>query len=195
MKKICYATSLLFSFFITFYVYSQSCPKHGSATTEDKKHLNVWKNHSSRIPSTQAQPLPLNMLITRSNKPDVHKFQEGAYVVTEGYIIDFGEQGPESCNCNRASKSLKNGDVHIALALSPRSTKKNCIVIEITPSFKKLHPDYDKYLVIGSKVRVYGYLIYDLLHESNATNTCNACGNVWRKTCWEVYPITKIEVL
>ena len=152
-KSLLFITKLLL-LFISLQGYAQRCPSHGSATTDEKKHLNIWKNHSAKVPSIQPQVLPLNKLITRSNKPDFNKFQEGAYIVTEGYIIDFGEQGAESCNCNKASKSKKNGDVHIALVLSPRASKKNCVVVEITPSFKKLHPDYASYLVRGSKVRV-----------------------------------------
>lgn len=174
---------------------SQRCPPSGNGKTTKEKHLNILKNHSARIPVKQSQVLPLNLFITRSHKPDSSKFKEGAYVTVEGYILDFAEEGPESCNCNKGSKSKKTGDVHIALALSSKSKKSNCMIVEITPSFKKLHPDYQKYLVEKSKVRITGYLVYDYLHEANAATTCGSCTNVWRKTCWEIHPITKIEVL
>jgi hypothetical protein len=195
MKTSYYFRIILFLLVLSFSGFSQQCPPSGSGKNDKEKHLNILKNHSSRVPSKAAQVLPLNMLITRSHKPDRDKFQEGAYVVVEGYIIDFAEEGKESCNCNKGSKTLKTGDVHIALALRANASKQNCIVVEITPSFKKLHPNYSEYLVRGARVKVYGYLVYDFLHESNAATTCSSCTNVWRKTCWEVHPITKIEIM
>jgi len=116
-------------------------------------------------------------------------------VVIEGFLISFEEEGPESCNCNKATKAKKNGDVHMYLALVKNAPKKNCIVIEITPNFKKKHPDYQNLFQKNARVRVTGYLLYDYLHEANAFTTCTSCNNVWRKTCWEVHPITKLEII
>lgn len=174
--------------------YSQ-CPPEGTATDPEHKDLNKRKNKSASIPSWTPQKVPLNMLITKSKKNDEKKFFNGAYVFTEGYLISSEEEGPESCNCNKATKAKKNGDVHIYLGLVPNAPKKNCIVIEITPKYKKLHSDYSDNLVKNAHVRVEGYLLFDSEHKGNAANTCESCGNVWRKTCWEIHPVTKLDLI
>ena len=105
------------------------------------------------------------------------------------------EQGPESCNCGRASKREKDGDVHMYLSVKTDDEKKNSMVVEITPAFKKKFPDYEMYLEKNIKLRVYGYLFYDTEHEGNAFTTCQRCRSVWRKTNWEIHPITENEII
>lgn len=82
-----------------------------------------------------------------------------------GFIVDFKEEGKETSNCGKATIKKKDGDVHIYFGLVPDAAKRNCKVVEITPAFKKLHPDYETLLKKGSKVKAYGYLIYDYLHD------------------------------
>ena len=60
----------------------------------------------------------------------------GAYVYTDGILVSFEEEGPESCNCQMAQKKDKDGDVHMSLGLKANAPKKNCIVVEITPASK-----------------------------------------------------------
>jgi len=172
------------------------CPNYGSATDPDYQALNKGKNKSVKIPETWTiQPLPLNMLINSTKKNDANLYQNGAYVYTDGYLISAEEEGPESCNCNKAIKAKKNGDVHIYLGLAPNAVNKKCIIVEITPAYKKVHPDYAEALVKNKKVRVEGLLLFDFDHKGNTVNTCQSCGNVWRKTCWEIHPVTKITPL
>ncbi|HEX2683770.1 MAG TPA: hypothetical protein VHL77_07550 [Ferruginibacter sp.] len=175
---------------------AQSCSKSGDAKTPEKRKLNVFKNagvtvNSSRIP----EDLPLNKLITKKKRKDRQLFMDGAYVVTEGYLISFEEEGGESCNCQKAKISLKNGDVHMYVGLKKDALKKDCIVVEITPDFKKKHPEYATLLEENSKIRITGFLLYDFIHEKDAINTCNSCSLAWRKTCWEIHPVTDIEIL
>jgi hypothetical protein len=132
--------------FCYFQVLSQPCPKSGTAKTPKDKKLNIAKNRSVNVLNNpDPEFLALNKLITTKKKQDKDLFLDGAYVVTEGFLISFEEEGAESCNCNKASESKKNGDVHMYLALVKNAPKKNCIVIEITPSFKKKHSDYEEH--------------------------------------------------
>jgi len=199
--RLCNRNSLKLFFVFTFFLiqafaFAQPCPKYGSATTPEKKKLNILKNAGVNVSATKIpEKLPLKNLLPARKRIDRHLYADGAYVVTEGFLISFEEEGPESCNCNKAKKSLKNGDVHIYLGLKKNALKKNCIVIEITPPFKKKHPDYESMLEENIKVRVKGYLLYDFLHEKDAINTCNSCDRAWRKTCWEIHPVTDIEKL
>jgi hypothetical protein len=189
MKTIYLLINILF---FSLNGFSQ-CPPEGSATNPEEQHLNVEKNKSSKIKRTTPEIIPLRNIIIKNPKPDRRKFIEETYVSITGFIIDFVEEGKETCNCGKASKKMKTGDMHINLGLVADAAKKNCMIVEITPSFKKLHPDYATMLQKGNKVTVTGYLIYDFLHEGQSLSTCTSCKGAWRKTCWEIHPVVKIE--
>lgn len=172
------------------------CPNYGNATKPREKKLNIAKNRSVTVSqSKKAEYIPLNHLITTKRKEDSALYTTGMYAYTEGFLISFEEEGPESCNCNTASIKAKNGDVHMYLGLIPNAPKKNCIVVEITPKYKKKHPEYATQLIKGKKVRIFGYMLYDFLHRGQSFNTCKSCNGIWRKTSWEIHPITAIEEL
>jgi len=195
MKKTLFIIIFVCSFLNSF---TQVCPPEGDATRENKKELNRKKNKDVNIDSLQEpEELELRKLLPSVRRKNDRKlWKEGAYVVMEGYLVDFAEQGPESCNCGEARVADKNGDVHMFLGLAKNSAKKNCLVIEITPKFKDMFPDYkEQFLKKKAKIRVYGYLFYDFPHEKDAFTTCNACTHIWRKTPWEVHPITAIEII
>ena len=193
MRKT-FITSALLLF--TLFSIAQPCPKSGDATTPEKKKLNIAKNKGVTVSSTKVPEfLPLKNLMPTHQRIDRNLYADGAYVYTEGFLTSFEEEGPESCNCGKAKKSLKDGDVHMYLGLKKNAVKKNCIVVEITPAFKKKHPDYALLLQKNAKVKITGYLLYDFLHEKDAFTTCTSCDGIWRKTCWEIHPITDIEIL
>jgi len=185
---------LIILLFIQIFSYGQ-CPKYGSATHKKEQDLNRQKNKSSRVPRFAAGKLPLRQIITSTKEDDDDKYWPGSYIFTEGYLVAFEEQGPESSNCKESTKTDKNGDVHMFIGLVPNAVKRNCMIVEVTPSFKQLHPNYDFSTMKKQKVRVYGYLMYDFEHTGNSVNYCKSCRLVWRKTCWEIHPVTKIELL
>lgn len=156
--------------------------------------LNIKKNRSVQNPMAMPSLWDIMPVIKASRHNDKKDFSEDLYVYIQGYIVDFDEQGPEPCNCNKASKDLKNGNVRVYIGLKPRARKHNCVVAEITPDFKRLYPNYEKHLIKGSKVKVAGYLIYDLQYKENTTNTSTKRRrDLWRKTNWEIHPIVNIE--
>jgi len=174
---------------------AQPCPKAGDASTPEKKQLNVFKNTGMGTGSRVPELLPLRNLLPSVKRKDRNLFMNGAYVSTEGILVSFEEEGPESCNCQLATKREKDGDVHMYLGLKDNAAKKNCIVVEITPAFKKKHPQYADLLHANSKVRITGFLLYDFIHEKDALATCTHCAGAWRKTCWEIHPVTAVELL
>ena len=184
-------------FFLAHYVCFSQCKPEGSAKDAEEKVLNVEKNKSVEIPDAKPKVMRLNSFITKKSKPDRNKFTEGIYVCVSGYVVDYKEQGKETSNCEQADARKKTGDVHIYFGLKPDATKKNCMIVEITPEYKKLHPDYTTELknAKGNKVKFYGYLIYDYLHEGESLSMCTSCSHAWRKTCWEIHPIVKMEIL
>lgn len=192
MKTFLFAFSLLS---LSFLSTGQVCPKYGNSPKGPKRALNTLKNASVNVTGNRVpEPLPLKNLITSKKRADKGLYMDGAYVSTEGYLISFEEEGPEACNCNKANASLKNGDVHMYIGLKENAVKKDCIVVEITPAFKKKHPDYETMLGRNIKVKITGFLLYDFIHEKDALNTCTSCSKAWRRTCWEIHPITEIEL-
>ena len=197
MKRIKLLLSLHILFF-AFFVFTSSaqnpCPKSGSAKTTKQKELNVAKNKSvttSKTPSFIA----LDSLVSDTKQDDKDWFTSGDYITTEGFLINAIEEGPESCNCGEADAGDKTGDVHMYLGLTKSAKPKDCLIIEITPAFKKKNPDYEKYLTVKKKIRVTGFLLYDYIHRKDALMTCKKCKKVWRNNSWEIHPITKIIIL
>ena len=188
---------LLFSFFLVNKITAQDpCPESGSATTEKGMQLNIAKNRSITVDSSHIPVfIALQDMISGTKEDDEGWFTVGDYIVTEGFLINAIEEGGESCNCDQADAALKNGDVHMYLGRTKTSKTKNCIIIEITPAFKNENPDYEKYMTAKQKIRVTGYLLYDYIHRKDALMTCKKCTNIWRNNCWEIHPITKIEIL
>lgn len=180
---------------------NSECPPEGKEKPNAKrqlnkkeKELNVLKNYDVEINNSNAVFWNLDNILNSPRHDDENEFNNGRYVYAEGYIIDTEEQGPESCNCHNGDADLRTGDVHIYFSNNTDAEKSECIVVEVTPKYKKLHPNYETQLIKNKKIKIYGYLLYDYIHERNSVNKCKTCGkNVWRKTCWEIHPIVKIE--
>ncbi len=96
-------------------------------------------------------------LIKSKKRNDRKLYLDGAYVITEGYLISYEEEGPESCNCNKAKAKLKTGDVHMYIGLKEIALKINCIVVEIIPDFKKKHQDYEELLAENIRFGLPGF--------------------------------------
>lgn len=199
MKKSLHLLLLVFlsAFFVHTAIAQSTCPKWGKATSAKGKALNINKNRSVTVSSSKTpRSLPLDSMIAINKQDDRDWFTVGNYVVTEGFLINALEEGGESCNCDEADATLKNGDVHMYLGLTKTAKPKDCIIIEITPAFKKKHPDYAKFLTLKKKIRVTGFLLYDYIHRKDASMTCTTnCKKAWRNNSWEIHPITNIKVL
>src|ERR1041384_1635966 len=126
--------SLSFVMLLSGLFLHAQCPPEGNATDSKEMQLNRNKNRSVSVGRKIPEPVKLSTFLGGQRRNDENMFFEGAYVSTEGYLtVKPEEQGPETCNCQEASESKKDGDVHMFLGLQPDAPKKNCIVIEITP--------------------------------------------------------------
>ena len=121
----------------------------------------------------------------------------------DGYISEVKAGGIESCNCHADTPELM--DTHIYVSTSTNATdslKKNSAIIEITPrirtQMKAKGEDWTtealKKKLKGKHVRISGWLFYDKEHENAAENIAVRPNN-WRKTCWEIHPVTKIDLI
>ena len=108
-------------------------------------------------------------------------------VRTEGYLIAVKQTGPETCN----GKNDSLRDYHIWIGASPDDVKSSSLIIEITPYYKELHPEWRlRYLQAlceqHSKVRVSGWILWDEEHPEEVDKS--------RGSQWEIHPVTTFEI-
>ena len=182
---------------------NSKCNQYGNLDSLSKKgKLNALKNRPI-IEKKHATKIDLTDFLNDGEDSAFFKndFIQN-YVFTEGYIVSGEDMGPESCNCDLAKKGNHDGDIHFYIASSPNATKYQSMIAEVTPAYRVKFGSPDAVVYNGKKVRVYGYLFYDVEHRKNSINTCKTCDkknpnphSIWRKTCWEIHPVVKIEVL
>ena len=191
MKRI-----ILLIFAITFSVtvFAQTvkpCPVEGTAKTDKDKIANRYKNRD--IENADEIDTTITLIKMLAPGEDSKRFNPDSFVKITGYIVEVKPGGIESCNCLSTDDQLQ--DKHIYVGLTPNAAKSNCIIVEVTPKWKKLNPNFNFKLFIGKKVNIYGYIFFDAEHKGNARNTCDHCANIWRATCNEIHPVTEIELI
>ncbi len=117
---------------------------------------------------------------------------EGVPVQVTGYLVAIKPQtrgSGESTNCywTRAAEV----DWHVALVEQPGDGEAEAIVVETTPRIRVNHPKWTvtrlrPWVDSGDPVRISGWLLFDPAHRNHLGR--------YRRTLWEVHPITKIEV-
>ena len=203
MKK--HALILLFSLIaVSLSAQEINCPKEGSTTKTKYKILNTKKNRTETpAPSDVDSTISLASFFQKGS--DETRFDETRAATIEGYIYDIKIGGIESCNCREKDQNLR--DVHVEIVLKKtHKTKKQRFIAEITPRFRdatfaklgieKTNKELKK-LLKGKKVKITGWLLFDEEHklESYSIDPKDTKGRKnWRATCWEIHPITNIEV-
>ena len=211
MKKLLFICTLLV---VTNLNYAQQnihskekCTDEGSGKpggkelSKDQKEFNKKKNKIAAAPNDKPKIVSINDILQGKKKvEDKDSWEEGTYIeINDAFLMDAKQQGGEECNCYEADSDPSKGDIHINISTEDNIAKKNndyFMVVELTPSYKQLHPNFDSELkkLKDKKVTVRGYLFYDYDHKQNSVNYCTKCTGkaIWRKTCWEIHPITFI---
>jgi hypothetical protein len=174
------------------------CKPQGTAKPAAIKTVNKFKNRTDPpadgdIDSTAT----LTKMLKIGDDTDRFDDDQGAEIV--GYVYDVKPGGLETCNC----KNPDELDTHIELVPSPSlNDKTRRVIVEVTPRWReKMATDGADWSTDAIKakfnhkwVRVRGWLLFDIEHVGNASHTSPGGSNIWRATCWEVHPITSIEV-
>ncbi|HEY5536454.1 MAG TPA: hypothetical protein VIL99_16160 [Ignavibacteria bacterium] len=199
---------LLFLLFTFSFIQAQDtineCPPEGSTESAKYQALNKLKNRF-KLPTVADfdKTITLDKILTPGN--DEERFDESKAVVIEGYIFNIKIGGIESCNCRAKSQEFR--DVHVEIVPTAKTkTYKKRVIAEITPRLRKkiftklgvTNNKELKKLLKGKKVRITGWLMFDIEHnlESYNIDPKNKKGRKnWRATCWEIHPITDIEVV
>jgi hypothetical protein len=183
------------------------CSVYGTGTPTNEKGLaNKLKNRFT-FPDEDAdidtdvsfEALTTLKATSTDPKSEMEKaFKQEKAGVIAGYIVDVIPGGEESCNCKATKPEFK--DTHIYIGATPAAKKSESVIVEITPRIRMLKAkegvDWsttELKKLKGKFVHVTGWLFFDGEHWPNAADNPKAKGNVWRKTCWELHPVTDLQ--
>ncbi len=176
----------------------------GNAKKNNVKALNRLKNRYNNPNSSDFNTrVSLSSLLQTSD--DTERFTTDKAVTIEGYVFKVKAGGKETCNCTTAVDRYK--DIHIELVADYNHAGENDrVVVEVTPRLKRqifnqlgiasITTRNLKNAIEGRTIRVKGWLFFDEEHTENAYNTNpDNVENNWRATCWELHPVTSIEII
>ncbi len=168
----------------------------GDALLNKEKNRYTAPTTPSDLSVAQVRSIPSALLTESGRSKRAYWSRESAnYVGVQehrgvritGYLIHAKESGPESCN--GYSDSLR--DYHIWISDVPTNDKADGIIVEITPRWKLVHPEWRLHAIERlaqqhAHVRVTGWLMWDEEHPDEVGKS--------RGSQWEVHPVTNFEV-
>jgi hypothetical protein len=185
-------------------INGQPCGMHGSSQSGTPEYdLNPLKNRYNLPTNADIdRTITLQNLVARTSTSNAFKVSQAVDIT--GYVLDVKVGGIESCNCHSKTPDLR--DTHIEITLSPSNTGPgDRFIAEITPRMRQMMKNQGidwstqalEKTIKGKMVRIRGWLFYDAEHEqqSFANDPDDNIGiKNWRATCWEVHPITFLEI-
>ena len=177
------------------------CDIHGSANPHRPEYkLNEYKNrYAFPKKDDYIEGITLNQLILGNNEND---FPIDKAVILSGYVFNVKMGGIETCNCRNQEEKYR--DTHIELTPDEEHIGPEFrVIVEVTPRIRAIMAvkgiDWSteelKNTLIGHKIKVEGWLFYDAEHESQSFATNPAGERNWRASCWEIHPVTNINIL
>jgi hypothetical protein len=181
------------------------CPEKGSSSNPSLIALDIQKNRAT-VPAADSIDPDVTLAAMLSPGNDIDRFDATKGAIVEGIVIRVKEGSVETCNCH--ARDPIDQDTHIELALSPDAPPTQRVVTEVTPRFRKRMKDAGVDWstatlqgangsdgIVGKWVRITGWLFFDEPHERISENTNPGGARNVRATCWEIHPITALEVL
>ena len=174
------------------------CPPEGTAHDPVGQALNDLKNRA--IAPTTIDP-NVTLAAMLADGGDTNRFRSEQAATVAGYVVKVMQGGhPESANCGNLSKRYT--DTHIQIGLTPTAPDSQTVVVEVTPHWRETMKaqgvdwgtDTLKASITGHWVQVTGWLMFDTAHAMESTNSNTPGVSAWRKTAWEVHPITAMVV-
>ncbi len=179
----------------------RNCGLEGDAKREDVRALNTLKNRYTFPDSNDFdRSVTLQAMLAPGN--DRNRFSDHKAVSITGYVYDVKAGGDESCNCHERNPGYR--DTHIEIVLPGNNAEeKQCVIVEITPRMREImakkgmdwSTDNLRRTIKNHLVCVKGWLLFDEEHITQAENTDPNNPRDWRATCWEIHPVTSIDVV
>jgi hypothetical protein len=181
------------------------CPLTGNVSPRASNHdatveLNRNKNRSDSPKKSDIDPgVTLSAMLAPG--ADTTRFKVGQAAQITGYVHDAKVGGVETANCK--AKAQIDRDTHIELVIDPGDdgpTRR--VIVEVTPRIRALVAkkglDWSTEAlqrdIIGQTITVTGWMIFDIEHTAQAENTAHGNPSNWRATCWEIHPVTDLQI-
>jgi len=178
-----------------------SCPPQGDAKQAAARALNPLKRRMAEPRAAQIDPR-VTLAAILAPGDDTDRWDTRRAAVIEGYVADVKVGGIESVNCHTRDAAYR--DTHIEITAEPlKRDEGTYVIVEVTPQVRqeKAREGTDwstgtlRKTLLGQRVRITGWLLFDVEHKPNATNTASPDAHIWRATVWEIHPVTGIEIL
>ncbi len=179
----------------------RDCGLEGDARSERVKELDVLKNRYT-FPDSIDFDRAVTLQSILAAGEDRNRFNDHKAIDITGYVYDVKVGGVETCNCHERNPAYR--DTHIELVLPGNNDdEKQCVIVEVTPRMREVmaakgldwSTDNLRNTIKNHTVRVKGWLLFDEEHIKQAENTDPDNPKDWRATCWEIHPVTSIEVI
>lgn len=179
----------------------RGCLPEGSAQQEFRRQSNRRKNRvTAPAPGDIDSAATLAALLATGDDRTRWSDARGASIVA--YVVDVKRGGEETVNCGETD--VRHRDTHIDVVLHPDTSEPKTVrlVVEVTPRWRvhmaQQGRDWSTAALEQALerrwVRFTGWLFYDLEHADEAENTNPGGDWNWRRTAWEVHPVTAIRV-
>ncbi len=181
------------------------CQPQGDDSNPSIIALDLQKNRPT-APTADDIDLDVTLAAMLSPGDDSSRFDATKGASVEGIVIRVKAGSVESCNCH--ARDQVDQDTHIELALSAGAPATQRVVVEVTPRLRKqmkavgvdwstaaLSGQNGAASIVGKWVRITGWLFFDEVHVDVAENTNPGGEHNVRATCWEIHPITGLDVL
>lgn len=166
--------------------------------------LNVMKNRY-RSPESFDRSITLEQMSMPGDDSRRWTTQKDLGARVSGYVAFMIQNFEgESCNCFKIDDA--HSDTHIDLVVSEKTANDFAthVIVEVTPRMKFLAKKRGLNWSTASLMKqfnhkwvtVEGWLMWDGEHIKQASNThpADPDHNNWRVTCWEIHPVTRIEL-
>ena len=178
-----------------------ACPPEGTAPSAWGRAFNLLKNRAT-APSAARIDRAVTLAAMVAPGRDRRRFSTARGASIEGFVDTVYIGGVESANCEATNPAAR--DTHIEMSLdAERSRPDQRVIVEVTPRWRRRVLAQGKdwstrglaAALIGRRIRVTGWMLFDFDHASESLNTMRPGEHVWRATAWEIHPITDLEVL
>jgi hypothetical protein len=183
----------------------RACSAKGDNPRLELVTLDLQKNRATAPRADEIDP-DVTLAAILSPGTDIGRFDPTRGATVEGIVIRVKQGSKESCNCH--AQDPVDQDTHIELALSSGATRTQRVVVEVTPRLRKqmraagkdwsteaLQGQSSADGIVGKWVRITGWLFFDEIHLRISENTNPGGANNVRATCWEIHPVTGLDVL
>jgi hypothetical protein len=174
-------------------------PPEGLSDDPAVRARNVLKNREA-APSQSDIDKHVTLAALLAPGPDETRFDETKAATIVGVVTDVKMSGRTSANFKSARAADR--DVTIRLAATRDAARNQQVFVILTPRFREQMEarQVDWSLpalrsLVGKKVQVSGWLLFNGPHKRWAENTNPGGTNNFRATAWELHPVTEIKLL